>query len=232
MRSGCWLAGLFVLGLVLCGCSAKTVTVADEAEFATMIRRIGPVLQKRAVVDEQGAYMTPVFGGGVPDAGAVLYERLSPAFRFRVDPSLLPPTFAATRAKGDSLRMRPDGFLLQQGLQEIRVALLGITDWNDDGRDDWLVLCRVRSPGERTDLDYYLAITDTEAARLIPRVLAVYDCRSARCRLLVEGAEKGNAGLHPESPVIEVEAGQREITPAPGSFKDGEDAVKEQKLGQ
>lgn len=207
-----------LLGMLSGGCSAKTVTVADEAEFAAMVRRLAPVMQQHDIVDSRGAYSAPLLSASVPDQlGTLLFERLSPAFRFRLDPALLPPTFAASRSPSDSLLLQPSGFILRQGAQEVRVALVAVTDWNNDGADDWLLLCRVRSATDRSLLDYYLLIEHPDAARLIPRVIGVYDCRSGTCTLTTEGAPGGNAVLHPEAPVIEVEAGRQVVTPPPGS---------------
>lgn len=207
-----------LFGLLSGGCSAKTVTVTDAAEFAAMVRRLAPVLQQHAVVDNQGAYTVPLLSPPVPDQlGRLLFERLSPAFRFRLDPALLPPTFAASRTPSDSLTLRPSGFILNQGAQEVRVALVAVTDWNNDGNDDWLLLCRVRSATDRSLLDYYLVLEHPEAPRLIPRVIGVYDCRSGSCTLATEGAPGSSTVLHPETPVIEVEAGRQVVTPPPGS---------------
>ena len=82
-----------------------------------MAKRLAPVLKAHGVIDEHGAYVAPVFSTPElpPQLGEYLFQRLSPAFRFKVDPALLPPTFALSRTAGDTVEMQPYGFMLGQG---------------------------------------------------------------------------------------------------------------------
>ncbi|MEG2139600.1 MAG: motor neuron and pancreas homeobox protein 1 [Bilophila sp.] len=229
---------LLLFALVLTGCSGKYVRVAEDQEFNTMAKRLAPVLRDRGVIDAKGAYISPLFGTSSlpPQVGGYLLQRLSPAFRFQVDPSLLPPTFAASRSHGDTLEMRPHGFVLSQGSDIVTVSLLAETDWNNDKSDDWLLLCRVKSTHNNGLLDYYLVIEKPFAKILHPRLLAVYDCRSKACKLFVDvAAKKALPAYTPEIPVIEVEAGQHDVTLPPGTPPPSgtpADPIKEQKLGQ
>lgn len=229
---------LLLILLMSVGCSGKYVRVADDLEFNTMAKRLAPVLRDRGVIDDKGAYISPLFGTSdlPPQLGDYLFQRLSPAFRFQVDPSLLPPTFASSRSHGDTLEMRPRGFVLSQGTDVVTVTLLAQTDWNNDKSDDWLLLCRVKSIHNNGLLDYYLVVEQPYAATLKPRLLAVYDCRSKICKLFVElAAKKELPAYAPEIPVIEVEAGQRNVTLPPGTpppAGSSEEHIKEQKLGK
>ena len=108
----------FTTCLCLCvclaaGCSGKQVHVTVENEFNTMAKRLAPVLKAHSVIDEHGAYVAPVFSTPElpPQLGEYLFQRLSPAFRFKVDPALLPPTFALSRTAGDTVEMQPYGFM-------------------------------------------------------------------------------------------------------------------------
>lgn len=103
----------FTTCLCLCvclaaGCSGKQVHVTVENEFNTMAKRLAPVLKAHSVIDEHGAYVAPVFSTPElpPQLGEYLFQRLSPAFRFKVDPALLPPTFALSRKAACSGRGR------------------------------------------------------------------------------------------------------------------------------
>ena len=112
------------------GCSGKQVHVTAENEFNTMAKRLAPALKAHGVIDEHGAYAVPVFSAPElpPQLGEYLFQRLSPAFRFKVDPTLLPPTFALSRTAGDTVEMRPYGFMLGQGADIVTVTLLAQVD--------------------------------------------------------------------------------------------------------
>ena len=218
------------------GCSGKQVHVTAENEFNTMAKRLAPVLKAHGVIDEHGAYAVPVFSAPElpPQLGEYLFQRLSPAFRFKVDPALLPPTFALSRTAGDTVEMRPYGFMLGQGADIVTVTLLAQVDWNDDGLNEWLLLCRVKPLiGKNNMRDYYLLIEKPGASILVPRLLAVYDCLSQSCRLFVDVDQK-KPPYTPDEPTIEVKIGQKDVTlppnapPPPGA---PQHEFKESKLG-
>ena len=199
------------------GCAGKQVRVTAESEFNVMAKRLAPLLRDRGVIDERGAYVAPMFGSPeLPSPlGDYLFQRLSPAFRFKVDPALLPPTFALSRTAGDVVEMQPYGFMLAQGADIVTVTLLAETDWNDDGANEWLVLCRVKPlVGKNNMRDYYLLIEKPGASILVPKLLAVYDCLSRSCKLFVDVNEK-KPPYAPEEPIIEVKIGQKDVTLPP-----------------
>lgn len=227
--------------VLLGGCSTRSVSVVNESEFTSMARRLTPLLQHQGLLDEGGAYVTPLFASDkIPAAvGESLFARLSPAFRFKVDPALLPATFAAARTPHDTLTMRPDGFVMDRGLESITVALLASVDWNGDGSENWLLLCRVATPRTGGLIDYYLLVEKPDAPVLRPRLLAAWDCRARTCQLFVDmPGRKQKVELDPEAPVIDVEAGEHAVTlppgtPPPADDKSGagEKSLREQKLG-
>ena len=135
-----------------------------------MAKRLAPVLKAHGVIDEHGAYVAPVFSTPElpPQLGEYLFQRLSPAFRFKVDPALLPPTFALSRTAGDTVEMQPYGFMLGQGADIVTVTLLAQTDWNDDGLNEGL-------PGQadhRQEQHARLLSARREARRVHPRAQA------------------------------------------------------------
>lgn len=232
----------FTTCLCLCvclaaGCSGKQVHVTVENEFNTMAKRLAPVLKAHGVIDEHGAYVAPVFSTPElpPQLGEYLFQRLSPAFRFKVDPALLPPTFALSRTAGDTVEMQPYGFMLGQGADIVTVTLLAQTDWNDDGLNEWLLLCRVKPIiGKNNMRDYYLLVEKPGASILVPKLLAVYDCLSQSCKLFVDVDQK-KPPYAPEETTIEVKIGQKDVTlppntpPPPGA---PQHEFKESKLGE
>lgn len=218
---------------LLTGCATKTVSVTDADEFGIMARRITPLLQSRQILDSEGAYVAPLIPlAGLFQTGDYLYQHLSPAFRFQLDPSLLPPSFAATQRPGDSIEIRANGFLLRQGSESVQVQKLAEVDWNSDGRTDWLLLCRVDSPAINEKRDYYLVVEDVEATPLVARLIAAYDCRNQTCNLFVEPGP--GTSLAPETQVLEGTPGQRAIIPPPNSpAPEGmpKPTIQEKKLG-
>lgn len=210
---------LCLCALFFVGCSGKRIHVTTENEFNLMAKRIAPVLRERGLIDEHGAYYAPLFA--TPELpsplGEYLFKRLSPAFRFRADPSLLPPTFAYSRTAGDTVEMQPYGFMLGQGSDIITVTLLAEADWNDDEANEWLLLCRVKPLlGKDNMRDYYLLVEKPGAAILVPKVIAVYDCLSRSCKLFVDVNEK-KPPYAPEESIIEVKIGQKDVLLPPGT---------------
>lgn len=232
------LVGIAVLALALSGCATKTVQVVNEDEFNLMGRRITSLLQSRGVLDTEGGYVSSMLSmGSFPSpAGDALYTGLSPAFRFKLDPRLVPPSFSASKGPADTLEMRKDGFRMTQGADTITVTLLGSTDWTGDGAPEWFVLCRVNSFVNGTDRDYYLVINDPDTRPMKAELIAVYDCRSRMCTLFVEEKPGKEPAFNPEARVIEVEAGQRSVVPPPNAEKladpERADQPTETKLGQ
>lgn len=233
--------GIALIGLILTGCGTKTVQLVNENEFNLMGRRITSLLQNRGVLNTEGGYISALLPTSAfpSPVGEILYTGLSPAFRFKLDPKLVPPSFAASKGPADSLEMLKDGFRMTQGADTVTVTLLGGTDWTGNGGKEWFVLCRVNSFVNNTDRDYYLVITDPDSRPMKSELIAVYDCRSRMCTLFVEEKPGKEPAFNPETRVIEVEAGQRPVVPPPAAK--GTDAAedperagqpKETKLGQ
>lgn len=206
------------MALLSFGCATgKQVQVTTETEFNTMAKRLAPVLRAHGVIDEHGAY---VYGRpNLPSQlGEYLFQRLSPAFRFKVDPSLLPRTFARSRTHGDTVELQPYGFRFTQGADVVTVTLLAQTDWNNDGADEWILLCQVRQTNGRKNnrRDYYLLVEKPGASILVPKLIAVYDCLTQSCKLFMDVNEK-KPPYDPEEPIIEVKAGQKDVILPPNA---------------
>lgn len=219
------LAGVLEVCL-LGGCAVPdgnlTVQPLDEPEFRTMTTLLRPQLTRQGLLTEDGAWYEPVLSlagmglGSTGHAGAILFERLSPAFRFPgLAQELLPGSFRSMVTSEARVSVAAHSFTVLQGMDKVHVSLLALTDWTRDGRDDWLLLCRIEPQNQQgTRRDYYLLVDDPAASVLKPRVLAIRDCVSGRCRV-VETAD--DPGLAPESPAVELMQGQQTITQPPAS---------------
>lgn len=214
------------LACLLGGCVTPagnlTVQPVDEFEFRTMTSSLRPQLTRKGLLTDDGAWYSPVLSlaglglGPTKNAGTVLLDRLSPAFRFPgADPSLLPASFRGMVTDEATVTVTDHAFTVLQGVDKLYVSLLAVTDWTHDGRDDWLVLCRVEPQHQKdTRRDYYLLIADPSAPVLTPRVLAVRDCVNGRCRV-VETAD--DPDLAPDSPAVELLQGQQAVTQPPAA---------------
>ena len=142
------------LACLLGGCFTPagnlTVQPLDEPEFRTMAAALRPQLTGHGLLTDDGAWYAPVLSltgmgfGSTKHAGTVLLDRLSPAFRFPgLDTALLPESFRGMLTDGAQVTVTDHSFTILQGVDKLYVSLLALTDWNRDGRDDWLVLCRV-----------------------------------------------------------------------------------------
>lgn len=222
MRLLCVLCLVGLLGGCFTPAGNLTVQPLDEPEFRTMTATLRPQLIRKGLVTEDGGWYAPVLSlaglglGSTRNAGARLLDRLSPAFRFPgSDPALLSPSFRSMLTDEARVTVADHSFTVLQGVDRLYVSLLALTDWNHDGRDDWLVLCRVEPQNQTGTLrDYYLIISDPAASVLVPRVLAVRDCVNGRCRV-VETAD--DPGLAPESPAVELTQGQQNVTRPPST---------------
>lgn len=205
-----------LLALWMTGCASPHLRVVNEPEFTVMAAKLGPTLRAYGILDEEYSYTTPLFGEQTPPGlGERLFTRLSPAFRFKVDPALLPATFAQSKGPGDSVIFRPDGFVMDRSGERVTVALLAVVDRYGNGYEEWLLLCRVATSHSAGPLDYYLLAEQPDAPILRPLLLAVRDCRARRCGIFVTG--QGTREPAPEAPVIEVEAGAQNVTLPPGA---------------
>jgi hypothetical protein len=209
---------VITLACLLAGCQGTMVTVTDEAAFDAMALRTAPALKSRNILDENGEYLTtliPGLGDELPtDAGQRLFDRLSPAFRFRnTEPSMLPTTFAHAKAVGDTVHIAPTNFVLNQGDARVRVSLLGLTKAEGSQTPSWLVQCTVTPQQRNEERTYYLVIENPDAVVYLPTLLAVYDCFEGRC--VTYFADTIQSAPPVEDAVVDLLPGQQDITAPP-----------------
>ena len=209
----------------------KTVQPVNEPEFLALLRNLQPMMKANQVVDQEGAWYSPMLSRGAKgteQAGKLLLDRLSPAFRFPdMAPARLPGNFRMMFTPEVRISIDEYSFTALQGSDRIYVSLLAVLDWNQDEKDDWLVLCRITPtalPG--SSRDYYLLLSDLEQPVLMPRVLAIRDCRNNICEVFDSA---GTSPLFQDINSLDLMPGEASVTappepgrdPVPAQEKDG-----------
>ena len=201
----------------LSACSLRPVHVVQERRFTIMCAQLRPEMQRRSLLDDQGAYLSsPLLAFMLKKGyGEMLFQHLSPSFRYSADnPMAAPKTFAENAASRHDVQIHDYGFTLKQGLDTVNVDLIAQSDWEGAGRKEWLLSCNVMFGGAPASRTYYLALQDLVAEDVLrARTLAVFECVGYDCELYLPGM--GTSSYAPESPVIEFIAGQREVTSPP-----------------
>jgi hypothetical protein len=209
------------LSVLLCvsACGQRSVRVVQEGPFLTMCAHLRSEMMRRSLLDEQGNYFSsPLLTLAASESyGETLFRRLSPSFRYNADnPMTAPKTFAESSASGHDAHIRDYGFTLKQGLDTVDVDLIAQSDWEGNGRKEWLLSCKVTSGGAPVSRTYYLALPDLQAEGVLTaRTLAVFECIAYDCSLHLP--KTGQSSPAPESPVIESMPGQRVITSPPAN---------------
>lgn len=209
--------------LALCACLGLTscapqdcrmVEALNGGQFVAMSRAMRPVMLKKNMVDKDGNWYSPMFSSRPADAGKILVDRLSPAFRFPHARVAVAPTFRAMLSPEAKVTLEDSRATIEDGMNRVTLELVAVTDWNNDGVDDWLVLCRsgyIDTP--RRFREYYLVIIDLKTPVLQPYVLMVLD--HVYNRVTVQN--DASAGELVESSAVEYMQGQAVVTQAPDS---------------
>ncbi len=214
--------GACLIALLLIGCAGKPVDVVQPAQFKNMADRMSKELIARHLLDDAGNYvapLTPAFGA--PDYGAALFTRLSPSFLFEDKVQAAPPaSFAASVKPGDRVQRRENGFVIHTLSKKISINMIAVADWDDDGRDDWIVSCLVEPVNGGRTRDYYVAIPAPAASGpLQGTAVAVYECFGLACTLYMRETKipdvptSGGA----KTMVIETVPGLKPVTLPPGA---------------
>jgi hypothetical protein len=166
------------------------------------------------MVDSNGDWYSPLLSYPPDQAGKTLLDRLSPAFRFPDSRIPVPQTFRSMLTEDARVVIKGHKAVVEQGLSIITLELVAVTDWNNDGKGDWLVLCRTAfSDTPRKFREYYLTITDLESPVLIPQVQMVIDHVYGK----VSVVSNASVGELAENVSDEFMQGQTTVTQAPDS---------------
>lgn len=202
----------------LTGCAGKTVDVVQEGQFKTMADRMHEELIARHIIDNDRAYVAGLLGSNA-NYGDILFQRLSPDFLFEdAVGAASGATFAASVFRGDHVQKHPNGFTIKRVRQSMKVNMIAVTDWDGDGKKDWIVSCAVDGLRGGKARDYYVIITDPpEQGPLQGKVAAVYESFGVAGRLYVRESAKQSATTDDNGPTVVEEAvpGLRPVTTPP-----------------
>jgi Uncharacterized conserved protein len=120
--------------------------------------------------------------------------------------------------------------------EKLTVKMIGITDWNGDGQDEWIVSCFVEPKrGGRTRI-YYLLVPPplNDKEKLKGTVAAIYECFGLACNLYVRDSkviERDAADpLVPPTVVQDVVPGLQPVTTPPSKNTSKSDGLEERNL--
>lgn len=216
------------LPVLCCACATtRPVEVVEKKDFIEMARIMRTEMQARHLLDKDGFYMESFSPAQDTVAyGDILYRQLSPSFMFddTAGHVYLGESFHATLTPGSRVRRQAHGFTIFHPTQTLRVAMLAIADWNDDGEKEWIVSCRVTPLRGGRTRDYYLLVPPPNhpRERLIGTVAAVNDCFGLACTLYVKKtAAPQRENDIAATPVEDVAPGLENVTEAPAAAGSG-----------
>ena len=194
----------------------RMVDAKDDVAFVTMYRAMKPAMLERHLVDEAGNWYVPLVASGPDDAGLRLVDRLSPRFCSAELNEAGARSFREMLMPHDKVTVGPVSATLRMQSHTVRLQLTAVTDWSGDGKDDWLVTCRTaKNSAPEEPREYFLLITDTEAAELQPYVLMERQHRDGYA--VVRSDNSLSNYLAPA--LVEIEQGEAAVTQAPTKQK-------------
>lgn len=213
-----------LLPALCCACATtRPVDVVEKKDFIQMARTMRAEMQSRRLLDKDGCFQeaVPATSDGVA-YGEILYRQLSPSFMFEDTAGhvYLGETFHATRTLRSRVQRNAHGFTIFHPTQTLRVTMLAIADWNDDGEKEWIVSCRVVPLRGGRTREYYLLVPPPTHAkeRLSGTVVAVNDCFGLACTLYVKkSVMPQRAEEVAATPVEDVAPGLENVTEAPAA---------------
>ena len=212
---------LFTVLLTACASrDMRMVDAKDDAAFAAMYLAMKPAMQERHLVDKKGNWYEPLMSMGPEDAGIRLLDSLSPEFCRDELNEEGARSFRDMLMPHDKVTVGPVSATLRMQAHTVRLQLTAVADWSGNGKDDWLVTCRtVKNSAPEEPREYFLLITDTEAAVLHPYVLM--ERRHLYGRAVIVRDNSLSNYLAPS--MVEIEQGEADVTLAPTKKEHGFD---------
>ena len=223
-----------VCSFMLAACAPqglRLVDTKDDASFAAMYHAMKPAMVQKKMAGSDGSWYTPLVSLGPDNAGQRLVDGLSPKFLGTEWNEPTTKVFRDILSPWDKLSIGPYSATLRMGRHSIKLQLTAITDWNEDGKDDWLVTCRVTPKNTPLESrEYFLLIADTEAMPMHAHVLMERQHKYGRVMILHDNSL--SRFLAPIT--IEMEQGEADVTVAPASGQQNFDIsqVKSSSLSQ
>ena len=209
----------------------RLVDTKDDASFADMYRAMKPAMLQKKMVGSDGSWYTPLIESGPDNAGQRLVDELSPKFLGAEWNDPTTKVFRDILSPWDKLSIGPYSATLRMSGHSIKLQLTAVTDWNEDGKDDWLVTCRVTQKNELQEArEYFLLLADTDASLMYAHVLMERQHIYGRVRVLHDNSR--SSILAPV--LVEIEQGEADVTVAPtkGQQNFDDSRVKSSSLSQ
>ncbi len=220
---------------LLTACSTKPVAVVNPEQFRLMGNRLGQELIERKILDDNMDYIAA--SQSMENYGKILYNKLSPSFLFDDVEKQSASSFALSLASTEKVDIRSNGFSISTvgnsksakrnyatNGRRIDLNMVAISDWDDDGVQDWLVACRyIKKLGANPRI-YYLAIPEVQVhqnASFQARIIGVYEDLGIAGRLYLRentesSSQKPNSAADvPTGKVHHVVPGLKNITAPP-----------------
>lgn len=222
MRKLYFLMAVLACALFAAGCG-RTVEVVQARQFKIMADRMPEELMARGILDASRDYVTGLWDDGGGEYGMALFTRLVPDFLFEdAAGKLSSPSFAATVKAGDVVRRHDAGFVIQGMRRNIGVNMIAVTDWDGDGRKDWLISCLVEDSRGGKSRDYYVIVADPPAkGPLRGAVAAVYESFGLAGRLYMRESRAQAGGAPADGGAEETVPGLRAVTVPPHAGSGG-----------
>lgn len=214
------LAPLLLCAALLNGCATKSIDVVQPEQFKILADHMSKELRARNVLDDNNAYVAPLFSSATNDYGQQLFNRLSPAFIFEDSAyNMSYASFNSSVSASDRSRVSDNGFTIDYLRQKVTVNMVALLDWNGDGATDWLVSCFVEPRNGARTRDYTVIISDPKPeGPLQAQVVGVYECFGLACTLYMrDSAITPPPSAEQDGKAVDTVPGLKPITLPPGS---------------
>ncbi|MBQ7456010.1 MAG: hypothetical protein IJS54_00145 [Desulfovibrio sp.] len=166
-----------------------------------------------------------------------IFRQLSPSFmEGQTKVYYIGETFEKTlQPRRSTVRMHANGFTIEHISQRVRLTLLGILDWNQDGDKEWLLACETQSKTKkpRTTTFYVIApIPETSTEIVDGTLIAIKDCLAGVCTTRPTNNEtviRRDKESIPKTAMQEFRPGEQEIT-TPESTLPSQSEIRERPL--
>ena len=204
-----------LLALPACAPSGiRIVDARDPAGFVAMSRAMRPAMLERNLVDGRGDWYSPSIILETEQAGAVLLNGLSPRFCADELDILDEKSFRELLMPSDKATVSENSTVVRTQGRTVSLRLVAVTDWNGDGRKDWLVTCRVNHDSTPSRVrEYFLLLIDGEKGAESPYVLMERELAFGKYIVLRDSSMTAFLGAE----TVEIEQGQAVVTHAPGT---------------
>ncbi len=186
----------------------KLIQPVDIAQVQHLAEQMPNEFRSLGFTDDENHWYSPVVSLPIMGIGETLYNHLDPSFHYGSSMNIS----SFKNLGGQNLILSPNKFYFEKGSDRFTGELIALLDWNDDGKDDWLVVFSLTNiTTKEAARKYYLIITDTNNYPLQSQSIASIDGLDNIFKVLVQ------IGNHNS----EYEIGSSNILQAPTDTKKG-----------